>query len=205
MIGFIDEALVQAYPARCRTRNRDYQRTPLKLNPMRKRLLPDWLRKILADSAAHRYYPLVVALFAFAVTVTFSFPFAVVLVPAVLLAPQRWLVLGLFCGLASGCGAAVLVEIFHHLGWAFIAERYPDLVRLESWQWASDWLQHYGLVALLIIAASPMPQTPALLLYSLINPPMLGVLVAIGIGKTIKYGFLAWLTARYPGRFVRYR
>ncbi|HJV93099.1 MAG TPA: hypothetical protein VJ572_06440, partial [Azonexus sp.] len=69
----------------------------------------------------------------------------------------------------------------------------------------SAWLQHYGLFALLIIAASPMPQTPALLVYSLVNPPLLGVLAAVGIGKTAKYVFLAWLTARYPGRFVDYR
>lgn len=172
---------------------------------MRKRYLPEWLRQILVTSATHRYYPLVVASVAFLVTATFTFPFALALIPAVMLAPQRWRSLGLLCGIASGCGAAVLVEVFHHLGWAFIAARYPQLAQLESWQWASDWLRHYGLVALLIIAASPMPQTPALLFYSLVNPPMLGVLAAVGTGKTVKYVFLAWLTARYPGRFVDYR
>jgi len=172
---------------------------------MRHRYLPGWLRRILVVSATHRYYPLVVAAVAFVVTATFSFPFALALIPAVLLAPQRWRSLGVLCGIGSGCGAALLVAVFHQLGWEFIAARYPQLVRLEAWQWASAWLQHYGLIALLIIAASPMPQTPALLLYSLVNPPLLGVLAAVGAGKTAKYVFLAWLTARYPGRFVDYR
>lgn len=172
---------------------------------MRKRLLPHWLRQLLVASATHRYYPLVVALVAFAVTATFSFPFALVLIPAALLAPQRWLSLGLLCGLASGCGAALLVEVFHHLGWEFIAARYPELAQHEAWQWASDWLRRYGLIALLIIAASPMPQTPALLFYSLVDPSIPGVLIAVGIGKTVKYVFLTWLTARYPGRFIDYR
>lgn len=169
------------------------------------RYLPGWLRRILVTSASHRYYPLVVAAVSFLVTATFSFPFILALIPAVLLAPQRWRSLGLLCGIGSGCGAALLVEVFHQLGWEFIAARYPQLVQLEAWQWASAWLQRYGLIALLIIAASPMPQTPALLAYSLVNPPLLGVLAAVGIGKTAKYVFLAWLTARYPGRFVDYR
>lgn len=172
---------------------------------MRKRLLPDWLRQLLVASAASRAYPLVVAFVAFAVTVTFSFPFVLALIPAVLLAPQRWRSLGVLCGIGSGCGAALLVEIFHYLGWTFIAARYPELVQLETWQWASEWLQHYGLIALLLIAASPMPQTPALLFCALANLPVLGILAAVAIGKTAKYLFLAWLTARYPGRFMDYR
>lgn len=171
---------------------------------MKQPRLPRWLKRTLITSATHRYYPLVVALIAFVATATFSVPFAAVLVPAVLLAPARWLSIGLLSGIASGFGAAVLVEVFHHLGWEFIAARYPDLVQLDVLQWARDWLQSYGLIALLIIAASPMPQTPALLVYSLVNPSMLGVAAAIGIGKSIKYLFLSWVTARYPGRFVRY-
>jgi membrane protein YqaA with SNARE-associated domain len=173
-------------------------------NTKRRRLLPNWLRRLLEVSATHRYYPLVVALIAFVVTATFSFPFAAVLIPAVLLAPGRWISIGLLCGLASGFGAAVLVEVFHHLGWEFIAARYPELVQLDALQWVRDWLQNYGLIALLIIAASPMPQTPALLVYSLVDPSIPGVAAAIGIGKSIKYLFLSWVTARYPGRFVRY-
>jgi membrane protein YqaA with SNARE-associated domain len=50
-----------------------------------------------------------------------------------------------------------------------------------------------------------MPQTPALFLYSLINPSSSGVLIAVGIGKMLKYVFLAWATAHYPARFIDYR
>jgi membrane protein YqaA with SNARE-associated domain len=167
--------------------------------------LPHWLKQLLMVSAAHRYYPLVVAGVAFVVTATFSFPFALALIPAVLIAPKRWLVLGLLSGIASGCGAAVLVEVFHYLGREFVIARYPELVQLAAWQWASDWLQGYGLVALLLIAASPMPQTPALLFCALAGVSTPGVLAAVGFGKTLKYVFLAWATVRYPGRFIDYR
>lgn len=171
---------------------------------MRKSYLPAWLRNTFATSASYRYYPLVVAFFAFLITLTFSFPFAAVIIPAALLAPQRWLSLGLLCGIGSGVGASVLVEVFHSMGWDAIALHYPELVQMEAWQWANEWLLRYGLIALLVIAASPLPQTPALLLYSLVDPVTLGVLVAVGSGKAIKYTALTWLTARYPGRFVKF-
>ena len=172
--------------------------------PMRKSYLPAWLRNIFAATASYRYYPLVVAFFAFVVTLTFSFPFAAIVVPATMLAPQRWLSLGLWCGLGSGFGAMVLVEIFHHLGWQTITQMYPEMAQLQTWQWAKEWLTQYGLLALMVIAASPMPQTPALLVYSLVNPFAPGVLLAVGIGKAVKYTVLTYFTARYPARFVKF-
>ena len=82
---------------------------------------------------------------------------------------------------------------------------YPELVDTESWRLTSAWLQDYGLVALAVIAGSPLPQTPAIFFYSLADPSVPGVLLAVGLGKTVKYVFLAWLTARFPARFIHYR
>ena len=171
---------------------------------MKTHVLPGWLRELLMRSVAHRHYSLVVTVIACTATITFSFPFVAVLIPAVLLSPRRWRTLALLSGIASGCGAAVLVEIFQYLGSAFVIAHYPQLVHNEAWQLASEWLQRWGLLAILIIAGSPMPQTPALLVCALANVSTPGILVAVGIGKTVKYLFLAWATARYPARFIRY-
>ncbi len=166
--------------------------------------LPEWLHKMLYVSARHRYYPFVVALIAFVSTATFSFPFAIVLIPAVLIAPRRWLILGLLCGLASGLGGAVLVEAFQFMGRELVLSRFPQLAESESWQFISHWLKDYGLFALMIIAGSPLPQTPAVFIYALTGPSTLGVLIAIAIGKTVKYLVLSWVVARYPSRFKDY-
>jgi len=172
---------------------------------MNKPRLPAWVRRALDLGAGHRYYPTVVALIAFVSTATFTFPFVIVLIPAVLIAPRRWLLLGLLSGIASGLGGAVLVQVFHSLGREAILAHFPELVDTESWRLASDWLQDYGLAALAVIAGSPMPQTPAIILYALADPSVPGVLLAVGLGKTVKYVFLAWFTARYPARFIAYR
>ena len=172
---------------------------------MSRHRLHDALRRLLYASASHRYYPLVVGLIAFASTATFSFPFVLVLIPAVLIAPRRWLVLGLVSGLASGAGGALLVEVFNTLGREVVLSRFPQLVSSSTWQLASGWLDDYGLFALMIVAGSPMPQTPVIFFYSLANPSLPGVLLAVGIGKTVKYVFLAWLSSHYPARFAQYR
>ncbi len=164
-----------------------------------------WLRGVLAASVGHRYYPLVVALLAFILTVTFAFPFTFVLIPAVLLAPRRWLIVGALSGIGSGLGAALLVEIFHYLGREVVLVRYPQVLASGGWQQIESWLADYGLWAIAVIAGGPLPQTPALFLYSLGQISTPGVLVAVGLGKTVKYVALAWLTARYPARFIRYR
>lgn len=167
--------------------------------------IPDWLRRILRISAGHRYYPLVVALIAFAATVTFSFPFVIVLIPAVLIAPGRWLSLGVLSGLASGLAGGALVEVFHFMGYELVLSRFPQVAASEKWQFAADWLDRYGLLALAVVAGSPMPQTPVVFLYSLAHPSTVGAMIAIGIGKTVKYVVLAWLTQHYPKRFRNYR
>lgn len=170
---------------------------------MKQTELPAWVRRLLEVSAGSAYYPAVVGLIAFASTSTFAFPFAFVLMPAVFLAPRRWLLIGLISGVASGLGGAVLVEVFHFMGRELVIARFPELVGTPQWQLGAEWLQRYGLVALAFIAGSPLPQTPAIFFYSLAeHPSTVGVLLAVGAGKTAKYVFLAWLTARFPGRLI---
>lgn len=163
------------------------------------------LRKLLEASVGHRAYVLVVALIAFVSTATAAFPFVIVLIPAVLLAPGRWLKLGLLCGVASGLGGAVMTEVFHFLGRELVLDYFPRLLAGDGWQQVSSWLDNYGLLALMVIAGSPMPQTPAIFLYSLANPSVVGAMIAIGLGKTAKYLVIAWLTERFPARFLHYR
>lgn len=168
--------------------------------------IPDWVRRVLRASAGHRYYTTVVALIAFASTATFAFPFVIVLIPAVLIAPRRWLSIGLLAGVASGLGGGVLVEVFHFMGYELVLSRFPEIAASHKWQYAADWLEHYGLLALAVVAGSPMPQTPVVFLYSsLPDPSTAGAMIAIGAGKTVKYVVLAWLAQHYPRRFAEYR
>ncbi|ABM41703.1 hypothetical protein Ajs_1504 [Acidovorax sp. JS42] len=149
-------------------------------------------------------FPLLVAAVAVATTLSMSVPFASLLVAAVLMAPTRWRSIALCSSLGAALGAAVLYLVFHHLGWARVFAAYPDVVRSTAWADATRWLARYGVVSLLVIASLPLPLTPALMFAAISRLPVAEVLLALWVGKLVKYLVYAWLTANFPGRLLRH-
>lgn len=158
-------------------------------------LLDSLLRR--ADSPA---FPTVVGAVAVAATLSMSVPFASLLVAAVLMARHRWGAIAVGASLGAALGAAVLYLVFHHLGWAQLFAAYPDVVRSPAWGDATRWLSAYGVVALLVIAATPLPLTPALMFAGISRLPIVEVVLALWIGKLAKYLVYAWLASRFPER-----
>jgi len=162
------------------------------------------VRAALERATGSRRYPLVVGIVAFVLTLSMSVPFASALVFAVLLRRERWRAITLCSALGASMGGLLLYLVFHHLGWNQLVAWYPDIAATRSWRDATAWVTNYGAWALLVIAASPLPQTPALAFAAITRLPVLEVLVALFTGKLVKYGVYAWLVARFPGHFARY-
>ena len=106
-------------------------------------------------------------------------------------------------GVGAALGAAVLYLVFHHLGWAKLFAAYPDVVRSSAWSDATRWLSTHGVLALLVIAATPLPLTPALMFAGISRLPIVEVVLALWIGKLAKYLVYAWLASRFPERALR--
>lgn len=153
-----------------------------------------------ADAPA---FPLVVAGVALVATVSMSIPFASLLMAAVLLARRRWCSIAIWSSAGAALGALALYLVFHHLGWNRVLEAYPELVRSVAWRDATRWLTRYGAESLLVIAALPIPLTPALIFAAISRLPVVDVIASLWLGKWIKYMVYAWLTARFPERLLR--
>lgn len=149
------------------------------------------------SAAGHRLLLACLAL-SFAGTLTAAFPVTAVVVPATLLAPHRWRAITLACAIGAAFGATTLMTIFHHLGWTQLYERFPDLVSDPAWARVLDWTSRYGVVALFVIAVSPLPQTPALIFLGAAQHDYAGALIAMFAGKLIKYGAFAWTSSHFP-------
>jgi membrane protein YqaA with SNARE-associated domain len=160
------------------------------------------LMRALVRRADTRAFPTVVGGVAAAATLSMSVPFATLLVAAVLMAPRRWVAISLWSSLGAALGAAVLYLIFHHLGWARLFAAYPDVVRSIAWRDATRWLAQYGVVALLVIAATPLPLTPALMFAAISRLPVTEVVLALWTGKLVKYLVYAWLASTFPTRWI---
>ncbi|WP_151070204.1 hypothetical protein [Cupriavidus oxalaticus] len=105
---------------------------------------------------------------------------------SVLLNARRWRAIALYAAVGSGTAALILYVVFHHLGWVQLLEYLPELTRSAKWVRIARLTEDYGLVALLAIAASPLPQTPALVIVAMAELSRLGVFAAIVSGKLAK-------------------
>lgn len=166
--------------------------------------LQSGLLRALTRRADSRAFPLVVAGAALAAELSMSVPFASLLMAAVLLAPRRWVSIATLASLGAAVGALVLYLVFHHLGWNRLFAAYPDVVRSTAWRDATHWLEHYGVVSLSVIAALPVPLTPALMFAAISRLPVAEVIAALWLGKLAKYHVYAWLASRFPDRLVRH-
>lgn len=146
--------------------------------------------------ADRRAYPVLVGGLAFLATLSMCVPVVPILSAAVLFNARRWKAVALFAAFGSGAGALILYVVFHHLGWVQLLGYLPELMRSTKWVTIAGWTENYGLAALLVIAASPLPQTPALVVVALAELSPFAVFAAIFSGKLAKYGLTAWLAAR---------
>ncbi len=148
-------------------------------------------------------YPTFVGLTALAFTISMSIPFGSVQAVAVLLDRRRWRAISLWSSVGSSVGAVAIYLAFHHWGWAQFVEAYPDTANSKGWQDATTWVSRYGAYALFVIAALPLPQTPALMFASIYRMPVLEVWLAILLGKLFKYGLYGGIVAKFPRHFSR--
>ena len=162
------------------------------------------LIRTLTRRADHPAFPLIVAAVALAATLSMTVPFASLLVGAVLMAPRRWMPIAMWSSVGAALGGGMLYLAFHHLGWARLFDAYPDVVRSTAWVDATRWLTNFGVASLLLIAALPLPLTPALMFAAVSRLPMAEVLLALWLGKLLKYTIYAWLTATFPSWALRH-
>ena len=162
------------------------------------------LIRTLTRRADQPAFPVIVGAVAMAATLSMTVPFASLLVGAVLMSPRRWKSIALCSSLGAALGAGLLYLAFHHLGWARLFDAYPDVVRSAAWSDATRWVTNYGVATLMLIAALPLPLTPALMFAAVSRLPVTEVLLALWLGKLVKYTAYAWLTSSFPTWALRH-
>jgi membrane protein YqaA with SNARE-associated domain len=161
------------------------------------------LRTILEGAVSARVYPFVVGVIACLLTLSMTIPFASILIGAVLLNRERWVAIVVVSSIGSAFGGVFLYLGIHHLGWAEVLALYPQLAQSETWSIMTRWISDYGVWALLLFAASPLPQTPALVITAVSRVPVIEIFAAMLCGKLLKYTFYGYLAANVPNWLQR--
>jgi glucan phosphoethanolaminetransferase (alkaline phosphatase superfamily) len=160
----------------------------------------DRLLRHAAASPHARYVPALSAALTFTFTFTMLAPATFVIMSAVLLAPGRWKAIVLQSSLTSAIAATILFGMFEQLGWDQLQALFPEMQTSAAWMRIVDWVQEWGILALFVVAAMPVPQSPALVFISVGGHGGSEVMLAIFAGKLIKYGVVAWATATFPAK-----
>jgi uncharacterized membrane protein YdjX (TVP38/TMEM64 family) len=117
---------------------------------------------------------------------------------------SRWIGIAIFTAIGGTVGAVGLYLAFHHLGWNLLIEWYPEIGSSKAWRDATRWLSEYGSIALFVLMAFPLPlpKTAALAFAGIYRMPIHEVILAIGLGKLLKYFVYAYIVARFPAQFA---
>lgn len=95
----------------------------------------------------------------------------------------------LVLGLAAAWGGALGMVTTYYWGKG-IAEAMQNTEEADP---VSQWLKRHGIIAILIVAATPLPDTPVVLLAGSSRFSLLKLLLIEGSGKTLWYTFSAFL------------
>jgi len=90
----------------------------------------------------------------------------------------------LVLGASAGIGAAIGELTTYFLGWG-VAESLEESVQEDSR--LSRWIRKYGLWAVLLVAVTPLPDTPIVLLAGSTRLPFGKLFVVECVGKTVLY------------------
>ncbi len=125
----------------------------------------------------------------------FIVPTDALLVSSVLLRPKKWVSAFVWVGLGSALGAVTLAAALQ-LGFFTI----PDS---ETWVWLKEFFNHYGSVALGLIALSPLAQFPVVVLAALSGMPLGELFLICLVGRWIKSAVFAYIASRAPELLFR--
>jgi membrane protein YqaA with SNARE-associated domain len=175
------------------------QFTPLLLRPSMVFIIAmqAWLER-LKKFADRGWYAPIVGLLAGADQFIVLVPIEMLMIPSVLLNPRRWLRIALWIALGCTLGALALAAVSDLYGMTLIEHWAPNVVHSKNWVRSVGYINNNGAWALFLISLGPFPQQPAVALAGLAHMPLLKVGLAVGLGRSIKYGVVAYLASHAP-------
>ena len=161
----------------------------------------NWLHQV-QSFAGRKWYTAFISFLAAIDSFVLVIPTEALLVPAILSQPRYWKRTTFFVTLGSVVGATVLAALAGYYGDGFIQSIFPHLLQSPEWNNAVRWIHDYGALGVVVISFGPFPQYIGVAIAGLAHLPLAKVIAAVFLGRTLKYGLLAWClthSSRIPG------
>lgn len=121
-----------------------------------------------------------------------------ILISSSMLVPKKWLQFTWCVAIGSAIGAMILYLTVYNFGTDFLLWINPDLMTNSVWLWTDKFFDQYGIWVVFAVAISPILQQPAVVLAALANVPVFEVMLAIFIGRSIKFMIMGYVASHAP-------
>lgn len=165
-----------------------------------------WIRRQVLRMEAFSdrpWYPFLIGFLAGVDNLVIVVPTDGILISSILLQPRRWVRMSFAIMLGSSLGALVLAWLIQTHGLPLIENYYPSLLQTSSWVWTEYLFDNYGLLVLFAVAATPVMQHPAIVLTALSGTGLGSIFLVVIAGRTLKYAFLGYVSAKTPALLGR--
>ncbi len=120
------------------------------------------------------------------------------LVSSVLLQPKKWVRAFLWVSFGSAVGSVALAFVAHYYGETLMHFISKDAISSPSWVRTQHFLDRHGSLSVALIALSPIPLQPAVVLSGLAKMPLLSVFFSVFSARALKFGILSWIATHAP-------
>ncbi len=144
------------------------------------------------------WYPPLLAFIATIDAFLIVIPTDILLISSVLLVPRKWISLFVWLAIGSSLSVLIIASLTETQGLPFLLKYFPHLLQSEMWAWSDQFMHHYGIWAIFLIALSPIMQHPMIALAGLAQLPLAEIALMYFAGRFIKYAIVAWVTAHAP-------
>merc|ERR1719498_1633453 len=131
-------------------------------------------------------------------TLVLSGPLVVLFCSAVIANPRRWFTTALANAAGTLVGCVVLVYLIEIRGTDFVKEAFPSTFSSKWWAWTEGKMQSYGTLAAVPVSAMPIILHPLIFFAKLSKMGDTVLLLAILIGRVLKYSIMAQMALTAP-------
>lgn len=128
------------------------------------------------------------------------FPVDAMIVSAVLIHPRKWISLSVCFALGSAVGALSIAYFTTVFGPHFIESYFPNVIQSSYWAWTQSFFTSHGLWLILLAAAAPVPQQPAMIVAALAAVPLWKIAALLSLGRFFKFFLIGYLAASAPAK-----
>jgi membrane protein YqaA with SNARE-associated domain len=148
--------------------------------------------------SGHPGYVFLIALFAALDAFIFIIPTELLMVTAVISQKKRWIFIPIWIAIGSTLGAGLLAIFVEKYGQAFVQHWMPHVIHSKSWAQTEHFFKNNGGWTLPLIAISPIPQQPAVILASLLEMDLFVIILGVLAGRLVKYILICWAAFHSP-------